>query len=405
MRCRVPILLCALLLVLAPFGAVPASGQPQTDGTHFDVRLHADGDATWNVSLRVPIENDDEREEFEAFAERFEAGEENLDLGTDSFRQAAAEASSASGREMSIESVRRDSRVVTGSDGSVTDAGTDGPATATDADDPAARHGVLRITFTWQSFARPGENNTLYVDDAFNTTDGTWLPALSADQSLTIRSPPGYGGPTTSPVGAEGGDLHWSGPTTFEPGYFTIVYHPSSTAAPAGGVSTTLVVGALALSGSALLLGVYLLMARRRSGATSNGESPRTAASTVSDAAGAQAGPPDSEPVGDSPADTPASTTERASDNSEDGADTGDEPDFDLLSDEERVEYLLEQNGGRMKQAMIVKETGWSNAKVSQLLSSMDEADQVDKLRIGRENLISLPGEGIGDLANGDDER
>ena len=54
-----------------------------------------------------------------------------------------------------------------------------------------------------------------------------------------------------------------------------------------------------------------------------------------------------------------------------------------------------------MKQATIVKETGWSNAKVSQLLSSMDDDERVDKLRIGRENLISLPGESIGEL---DDE-
>jgi uncharacterized membrane protein len=44
-----------------------------------------------------------------------------------------------------------------------------------------------------------------------------------------------------------------------------------------------------------------------------------------------------------------------------------------------------------MKQARIVKETDWSNAKVSQLLSSMDEEEAINKLRIGRENLISLP--------------
>jgi uncharacterized membrane protein len=45
-----------------------------------------------------------------------------------------------------------------------------------------------------------------------------------------------------------------------------------------------------------------------------------------------------------------------------------------------------------------VKETGWSNAKVSQLLSSMEEDGRVDKLRIGRENLISFPDEDVGDL-------
>jgi uncharacterized membrane protein len=62
-----------------------------------------------------------------------------------------------------------------------------------------------------------------------------------------------------------------------------------------------------------------------------------------------------------------------------------------MLSDEERVLRLLDANGGRMKQAQIVKETDWSNAKVSQLLSGMDDEDAIDKLRIGRENLISLP--------------
>ncbi|MFB6353760.1 MAG: helix-turn-helix transcriptional regulator, partial [Halobacteriales archaeon] len=65
----------------------------------------------------------------------------------------------------------------------------------------------------------------------------------------------------------------------------------------------------------------------------------------------------------------------------------------ELLSDEERVLRLLRERGGRMKQVDIVEETDWSNAKVSQLLSSMAEAGDVEKLRIGRENLISLPDE------------
>jgi uncharacterized membrane protein len=48
-----------------------------------------------------------------------------------------------------------------------------------------------------------------------------------------------------------------------------------------------------------------------------------------------------------------------------------------------------------MKQANIVDETGWSNAKVSQLLSAMDDDERINKLRIGRENLISLPDEDV----------
>jgi uncharacterized membrane protein len=50
-----------------------------------------------------------------------------------------------------------------------------------------------------------------------------------------------------------------------------------------------------------------------------------------------------------------------------------------------------------MKQANIVKETGWSDAKVSQLLSSMADEGRVEKLRLGRENLISLPDETVVD--------
>jgi len=50
-----------------------------------------------------------------------------------------------------------------------------------------------------------------------------------------------------------------------------------------------------------------------------------------------------------------------------------------------------------MKQSKIVEETRWSTAKVSQLLSAMDDEGRIEKLRIGRENLISLPGEGVND--------
>jgi hypothetical protein len=117
---------------------------------------------------------------------------------------------------------------------------------------------------------------------------------------------------------------------------------------------------------------------------------------------GPTGGATESEPGSDpDPESDPGSAATTESDRS--GAAVTPPPDDgveeELLSDEERVERLLRSNGGRMRQADIVTETGWSNAKVSQLLSSMDEADRVDKLRIGRENLISLPGveTGLGD--------
>jgi len=66
--------------------------------------------------------------------------------------------------------------------------------------------------------------------------------------------------------------------------------------------------------------------------------------------------------------------------------------DEDLLSDTDRVQSLLESHGGRMRQSAIVEETDWSKSKVSMLLSDMEDDDEISKLRVGRENIISLPG-------------
>jgi uncharacterized membrane protein len=67
-------------------------------------------------------------------------------------------------------------------------------------------------------------------------------------------------------------------------------------------------------------------------------------------------------------------------------------PEEELLTDEDRVLQLLEDNGGRMKQANIVEETGWSKSKVSMLLSDMEDEEEISKLRVGRENIVSLSG-------------
>ena len=73
---------------------------------------------------------------------------------------------------------------------------------------------------------------------------------------------------------------------------------------------------------------------------------------------------------------------------------TGETADEPLLTDDQHVIQLLEENGGRMKQAAIVDETEWSKAKVSRLLSDMVDEGQIEKLSIGRENIIHLEGHG-----------
>jgi uncharacterized membrane protein len=74
------------------------------------------------------------------------------------------------------------------------------------------------------------------------------------------------------------------------------------------------------------------------------------------------------------------------------GATSTAEPERATKSDPEIVIDILEANEGRMKQARIVDETGWSKSKVSMVLSEMDDADEISKLRVGRENIISLSG-------------
>jgi uncharacterized membrane protein len=64
-------------------------------------------------------------------------------------------------------------------------------------------------------------------------------------------------------------------------------------------------------------------------------------------------------------------------------------------TDERRVIELLVANDGRMKQSEIVRETDWSKAKVSRLLSTMEARGEVAKLSVGRENVVSLGAEAI----------
>ncbi|WP_136717973.1 helix-turn-helix transcriptional regulator [Halorientalis salina] len=58
-----------------------------------------------------------------------------------------------------------------------------------------------------------------------------------------------------------------------------------------------------------------------------------------------------------------------------------------------RVHRLLEEHDGRLPQSEIVDRTDWSKSKVSRVLSAMAEADQIRKIRLGRENLVARPGD------------
>lgn len=67
-----------------------------------------------------------------------------------------------------------------------------------------------------------------------------------------------------------------------------------------------------------------------------------------------------------------------------------DETEPEILTDEDRVIQMLRSNGGQLQQMTIVEDTDWSKSKVSRLLSRMEEQGQIEKISVGRENLITL---------------
>jgi hypothetical protein len=60
-----------------------------------------------------------------------------------------------------------------------------------------------------------------------------------------------------------------------------------------------------------------------------------------------------------------------------------------LITDEDRVLRMLDEHDGRLPQSDIVERTEWSKSKVSRLLSRMEDDDQIKKITIGRENLVT----------------
>jgi Uncharacterized membrane-associated protein/domain len=68
------------------------------------------------------------------------------------------------------------------------------------------------------------------------------------------------------------------------------------------------------------------------------------------------------------------------------------------VRDEEQVRQLLSTHDGRLKQSQIVEATDWSKSKVSRLLSSMEDDEDITRIRLGRENLVCLRGHEPADI-------
>lgn len=65
-------------------------------------------------------------------------------------------------------------------------------------------------------------------------------------------------------------------------------------------------------------------------------------------------------------------------------------PSPDLDDDEQFVVDLLREHDGQLPQSRIVDASDWSKSKVSRLLSRMEGEGYVEKIAVGRRNLVVL---------------
>jgi hypothetical protein len=312
-------------------GPLAAEGVTEPTTT-FEVALQPDRSADWTVTVTYDLQTDDQQAAFDELATAYQDGTATVGPTASLYENLAAQADEATGREMEIEDQSYD----------------------------AVRRGTtgrLELSFTWTAFLAAEDEERLVFNDVLSTPSGTWLSTLGENQVLRITTPRGYAITSASEPFADN-TVEIEGPRRFDSDdHIRIIFEES-----VFGAGAIRFVG-VAVILAAMIIGVALLLNR-----SDRAVRERVLPGNSDDAA------------------APTATTEEPVDTDPP------EEDLSLLADDERVERLLERNGGRMRQAAIVEETNWSDAKVSQLLSSMADADRVSKLRIGRENLITLPG-------------
>ena len=331
----------------------------EADRTSFRITVYENGSAEWLFRYEKSL-NASEREPFEAFARDFNDNETELFVNFQKrARWLTDNGSQATGREMGATAFRREAR--------------------TEGLDPQSRSlGVVEMSFRWEGFAVVTDAGRVEAGDVFQ--DGLYLgpnqeivyeagPALAFVSALPDEDDRTVSGDTL----ADSDSVTWRGEKSFtdrrpRADFTTRDAEPGSTATSPGGTGSGSDPGLLLPVGALVVVAVLGAAAAvaYRSGALPPGDGGTAAGSGEAAGGGASSADGTAGPVGVSEAE--------------------------LLSDEERVVDLLEDNGGRMKQVDIVESTDWSKSKVSMLLSDMEEAERISKLRVGRENIVSLTG-------------
>ncbi|PAU85343.1 hypothetical protein CK500_01345 [Halorubrum salipaludis] len=379
----------------APTGAqspaVPQTDdQPSPDNTITRIDLAADGSATWEVTLRTRLENDSDVAEYERFQERFRSNTSRyLDPFAERMSGVVSAANDSADREMRATEFEAETGI----------------------QEVPRRWGVVTFRFTWTGFAAV-DGDAVVAGDVF--AGGFFI---DDDDALAVSAPEGYAVESADPEPDEAGDgvVEWRGREDFGDGRPRVRAVPATggsgddtgadgeSAPDVGGPPLLSGLGALLLVG-AVGVGAYAVRSDRidLGGAeTDDGEKPE-GGPTDDDGRGGD-GPDPTSPAanagaaGGSAAGTAGSADTDSDSDLEDAAtvaetadDGTDAIDPELLTDEDRIRRALRERGGRMKQSAIVEEFDWSKSKTSRVLSRMADAGEVEKLRIGRENVIDL---------------
>jgi uncharacterized membrane protein len=202
--------------------------------------------------------------------------------------------------------------------------------------------GITRVQFTWTNYLTTNGSENIVIGQILS--DGY---TLSENQILRVVPPQGYKSQST-PAGAEPTDdgvLEWVGPYSFSDSVEITFEETSPREIPVVPMAIVVVV-ALGIVGVATY---YLSENDSLNGSQENN------------------------PGGGSSNNTTSSWSTN-----------------ELRTEDEKVVELLEENGGRVKQKELKSILDWSDSKASRVTSNLEEKEVIEKLTIGRENIIRL---------------
>jgi len=346
---------------LAEAPQVREGAAPQLDIDADDITMEAtireNGTASMEIDYRIELNATSTDPETEAFEQLQEEVANDPDSYLDPFKErinrTVDAARTITGRQMTA----REFSITTERDSQL-----------------SGEFGHVRFRFEWTGFAETG-GGTIQAGDAVDAL------FLDNKESLVFRWPAEYGVQSSDPEPerTESGSAVWRGPLDFDSGQPRVTLSTDAADDDSGAVDND-------------------------SGATDGGTN------------GGNDGAPDggSDPAADDGGSGLAvvpimgtvglvllagaaavwfvrregSAAEKIADGQETGGTT---PPDELLSNEERVLQLLQQNGGRMKQKKVAEQLDWTAAKTSQVVGDLREDDEVDSFRLGRENVLTLP--------------